>query len=78
MSLIEIWEKFFADAGFPCPTTRNPSDHFLMCINLDFDLIAEALERTQFCLVYALDIGAFVFHFFFSFYSNDNAFACEF
>ncbi|KAL2320735.1 hypothetical protein Fmac_029704 [Flemingia macrophylla] len=42
--------KFFADAGFPCPTIRNPSDHFLLCINLDFDLIAEALEKTQLSL----------------------------
>ncbi|KAK7244562.1 hypothetical protein RIF29_39386 [Crotalaria pallida] len=39
--------KFFADAGFPCPTRRNPSDHFLMCINLDFDLITEALARSH-------------------------------
>ncbi|KAE9585270.1 putative xenobiotic-transporting ATPase [Lupinus albus] len=39
--------KFFADAGFPCPTRRNPSDHFLMCINLDFDLINETLARLQ-------------------------------
>ncbi|KAK7336536.1 hypothetical protein VNO77_17079 [Canavalia gladiata] len=39
--------QFFADAGFPCPTRRNPSDHFLLCINLDFDFITTALERTQ-------------------------------
>ncbi|KAJ6425790.1 hypothetical protein OIU84_026381 [Salix udensis] len=39
--------KFFAEAGFPCPTRRNPSDHFLRCINLDFDIIAEALLRYQ-------------------------------
>ncbi|XP_019444055.1 PREDICTED: ABC transporter G family member 15-like isoform X2 [Lupinus angustifolius] len=39
--------KFFADAGFPCPTRRNPSDHFLMCTNLDFDLITETLARLQ-------------------------------
>ncbi|XP_011033357.1 PREDICTED: ABC transporter G family member 15-like [Populus euphratica] len=39
--------KFFAEAGFPCPTKRNPSDHFLRCINLDFDIIAEALLRYQ-------------------------------
>ncbi|KAJ6864531.1 hypothetical protein NC651_035165 [Populus alba x Populus x berolinensis] len=39
--------KFFAEAGFPCPTKRNPSDHFLRCINLDFDIIAAALLRYQ-------------------------------
>ncbi|XP_027349230.1 ABC transporter G family member 15-like [Abrus precatorius] len=43
--------KFFADAGFPCPIRRNPSDHFLLCINLDFDLITSVLARTQLCLV---------------------------
>ncbi|KAL5743905.1 hypothetical protein ACOSQ2_027021 [Xanthoceras sorbifolium] len=32
--------KFFAEAGFPCPTRRNPSDHFLRCINSDFDKIS--------------------------------------
>ncbi|WCJ33444.1 ABC-2 type transporter family protein [Euphorbia peplus] len=31
--------QFFADAGFPCPTRRNPSDHYLRCINSDFDKI---------------------------------------
>ncbi|XP_028759017.1 ABC transporter G family member 15 [Neltuma alba] len=31
--------KFFTDAGFPCPVRRNPSDHFLLCVNLDFDAI---------------------------------------
>ncbi|CAJ1912482.1 unnamed protein product [Sphenostylis stenocarpa] len=39
--------KFFADAGLSCPTRRNPPDHFLLCINLDFDLIASALVTTQ-------------------------------
>ncbi|KAK7285623.1 hypothetical protein RJT34_20399 [Clitoria ternatea] len=43
--------KFFADAGFHCPTRRNPSDHFLLCINLDFDLITEALNRIQLSVV---------------------------
>ncbi|GAB2226094.1 hypothetical protein Drorol1_Dr00021884, partial [Drosera rotundifolia] len=30
--------KFFADSGFPCPSFRNPSDHFLRTINNDFEL----------------------------------------
>ncbi|KAM6568330.1 hypothetical protein CsatB_016315 [Cannabis sativa] len=29
--------KFFEEAGFPCPTKANPSDHFLRCVNSDFD-----------------------------------------
>ncbi|KAL2510824.1 ABC transporter G family member 15 [Abeliophyllum distichum] len=29
--------EFFADSGYPCPSRRNPSDHFLRCINSDFD-----------------------------------------
>ncbi|KAL2565411.1 hypothetical protein AAZV13_19G105800 [Glycine max] len=39
--------KFFADAGLPFPSRRNPSDHFLLCINLDFDLLTSALARSQ-------------------------------
>ncbi|CAI0450155.1 unnamed protein product [Linum tenue] len=31
--------EFFAQAGFPCLIRRNPSDHFLRCINSDFDQI---------------------------------------
>ncbi|XP_027351091.1 ABC transporter G family member 15-like [Abrus precatorius] len=42
--------NFFADAGFPCPTRRNPSDHFLLCMNLDFDFITATLAKTQICL----------------------------
>uniref|UniRef100_A0A6M2ELR9 ABC transporter domain-containing protein n=1 Tax=Populus davidiana TaxID=266767 RepID=A0A6M2ELR9_9ROSI len=38
--------KFFAEAGFPCPTRRNPSDHFLRCINSDFDKMASTLLRS--------------------------------
>ncbi|KAK4272510.1 hypothetical protein QN277_021061 [Acacia crassicarpa] len=39
--------KFFADAGFPCPTRRNPSDHFLLCVNLEFDVINAAPMRSE-------------------------------
>ncbi|GAB2246124.1 hypothetical protein Droror1_Dr00001617 [Drosera rotundifolia] len=34
---------FFAQAGFPCPSRRNPSDHFLRCINSDFDKVTATL-----------------------------------
>ncbi|KAF9607924.1 hypothetical protein IFM89_003738 [Coptis chinensis] len=30
-------EEFFLLNGFPCPTMRNPSDHYLRTINKDFD-----------------------------------------
>ncbi|PIN13387.1 Transporter, ABC superfamily (Breast cancer resistance protein) [Handroanthus impetiginosus] len=39
---------FFAEAGFPCPTRRNPSDHFLRCINSDFDMVTATLRGSQF------------------------------
>ncbi|KAK4370784.1 hypothetical protein RND71_010259 [Anisodus tanguticus] len=32
------------EAGFPCPTLRNPSDHFLRCINSDFDKVKATLR----------------------------------
>nr|XP_016511792.1 PREDICTED: ABC transporter G family member 15-like isoform X3 [Nicotiana tabacum] len=38
---------FYADSGFPCPTRRNPADHFLRCINSDFDDVTAALIGSQ-------------------------------
>ena len=32
--------QFFASNGFPCPTLRNPSDHYLRTINKDFDAVS--------------------------------------
>ncbi|XP_050371789.1 ABC transporter G family member 1-like [Argentina anserina] len=34
-------EQFFASNGFPCPSLRNPSDHYLRTINKDFDIDVE-------------------------------------
>ncbi|XP_009760682.1 ABC transporter G family member 1-like [Nicotiana sylvestris] len=34
---ISAANEFFAVNGFPCPTMRNPSDHYLRTINKDFD-----------------------------------------
>ncbi|PON33890.1 ABC transporter-like [Parasponia andersonii] len=34
-------EQFFASNGFPCPSLRNPSDHYLRTINKDFDVDLE-------------------------------------
>lgn len=39
--------QFFAEAGFPCPRRRNPSDHFLRCINSDFDTVTATLKGSQ-------------------------------
>lgn len=45
--------QFFAEAGFPCPSRRNPSDHFLRCVNSDFDVVTAALKgslRLRVCI----------------------------
>ncbi|CAA6669549.1 unnamed protein product [Spirodela intermedia] len=39
--------KFFTHAGFPCPPLRNPSDHFLRCINSDFDKVGATLKSER-------------------------------
>ncbi|KAI0518722.1 hypothetical protein KFK09_006158 [Dendrobium nobile] len=39
--------KFFSEAGFPCPVRRNPSDHFLRCINSDFDRVNATLKGSM-------------------------------
>ena len=62
------------DAGLPCPSRRNPSDHFLLCINLDFDLVTSALARAQLDLFWILE----PFYFNSLFFLNDNASKCEF
>lgn len=35
-----IFMQFFASNDFPCPTLRNPSDHYLRTINKDFDSVS--------------------------------------
>ncbi|XAR60361.1 Xenobiotic-transporting ATPase [Bertholletia excelsa] len=35
--------QFFNEVGFPCPRRRNPSDHFLRCINSAFDNVTATL-----------------------------------
>ncbi|CAI0392504.1 unnamed protein product [Linum tenue] len=34
-------------AGFPCPALRNPSDHFLRCVNADFDKVKATLKGSM-------------------------------
>lgn len=36
--------EFFSQAAFPCPARRNPSDHFLRCVNSDFDRVKQTLK----------------------------------
>ncbi|KAG6426106.1 hypothetical protein SASPL_110321 [Salvia splendens] len=42
----EAYLQFFGGAGFPCPEFRNPADHFIRCINSDFDKVKETLLRS--------------------------------
>ncbi|KAG4912966.1 hypothetical protein JHK82_053546 [Glycine max] len=36
--------KFFADAGFPCPTRKSPPEHFLGCISSEFNGVAALIQ----------------------------------
>ncbi|KAG2405626.1 ABC transporter G family member 15 [Vigna angularis] len=36
--------KFFADAGFPCPTRKNPPEHFLRCVSPEFDSVTALIK----------------------------------
>ncbi|XP_062099904.1 ABC transporter G family member 1-like [Humulus lupulus] len=38
---VSMAEEFFTSNGFPCPSLRNPSDHYLRTINKDFDVDLE-------------------------------------
>ena len=39
-----LFIQFFGDAGFPCPEFGNPSDHFIHCINSDFDKVRRSMK----------------------------------
>ncbi|KAJ3692961.1 hypothetical protein LUZ60_012056 [Juncus effusus] len=39
--------ELFVQAGFPCPARRSPSDHFLRCINSDFDKVKSTLKGSM-------------------------------
>ncbi|GMP87911.1 hypothetical protein CsSME_00040092 [Camellia sinensis var. sinensis] len=38
--------EFFAEVGYPCPS-RSPSDHFLLCINSNFDNVTASLIESH-------------------------------
>ncbi|KAI4348676.1 hypothetical protein L6164_009372 [Bauhinia variegata] len=40
----ELSVKFFANAGFPCPTRKNSPEHFLRCVSSEFDSIATLMQ----------------------------------
>ncbi|CAA2933455.1 ABC transporter G family member 11 [Olea europaea subsp. europaea] len=39
------------EAGFPCPALRNPSDHFLRCVNSDFDKVKTSFKGSMKLLI---------------------------
>ncbi|XBI89171.1 hypothetical protein VPH35_027035 [Triticum aestivum] len=50
--------QFFDANGFPCPLRRNPSDHFLRMINIDFEARASMFMFTS-TFMTMMAIGAF-------------------
>lgn len=45
--------QFFSSNGFPCPSLRNPSDHYLRTINKDFEFDAVSISfLSQFLLIF--------------------------
>lgn len=36
--------QFFKEAGYPCPSLQNPADHYLLCVNSDFDKVQKSLQ----------------------------------
>lgn len=84
MKLFDDWYKwfclqFFAQAGFPCPALRNPSDHFLRCINSDFDKVKATLKGSMKLRVFNFSSLShkFVFQFHYTLYSF-NILICAF
>ncbi|KAA8546784.1 hypothetical protein F0562_003213 [Nyssa sinensis] len=48
--------EFFSLNGFPCPTMRNPSDHYLRTVNKDFDVDIEQGFGSKMSTVEAINI----------------------